>query len=364
MTFAQRAFVRLGLVLALTMGALPAFSESSGGAAGFTVVDSLGRTVSFPRPPERIVLTGKAVIMIADALYMFPEASSRIAAMGRTAQGKLDFIPAIDPDYGKKTILESQAGPEQIAAARPDAVLLKSSVAQSLGKSVEALGVPVVYLDFETPQQYERDLLTLGLLLGNESRARELIAGFRRRTERTAEALAGMKEEDRPRVLLVYYTDQGGAAALNVPPLGWMQTLLVRMAGGRPVWKDARMGQGWTKVSIEQIAAWDPDQIYVIAYANDTTAVVTGLAEDQQWRGLRAVKRGALRAFPADFYGWDQPDPRWILGLTWLAAKVNPDRFPGLDMPREIRSFYKEFFGLDDEAFLKIVQPALSGVLP
>jgi iron complex transport system substrate-binding protein len=362
MRITKRAFAPICLALALLPGALPAPAQSAG--AGITVTDALGRTVSFPRPPGRIVVTGKALFMIADAIYMFPEASSRIAAIGRTAQGKLDFIPVIDPDYGRKILLENQAGPEQIAAAKPDAVLLKSSVAQSLGRTIEALGVPVVYLDFETPQQYERDLLTLGRLFGNEERARQLIDGFRRRTEGTTKALAGLKEEARPRVLLMYYTDQGGAAALNVPPMGWMQTLLVQMAGGRPAWKDAQVGQGWTKVSIEQIAAWDPDQVYIIAYLNDPGEVVKKLAADPQWQGLRAVKQGRLRAFPADYYSWDQPDPRWILGLTWLAGKVNPDRFPGLDMMKEVKSFYKDLYGLDDAAFKRIVQPALSGVLP
>jgi iron complex transport system substrate-binding protein len=327
-------------------------------------VDALGRTVSFPRPPQRIVVTNKAVIMMADALYLFPEASSRIVAIGSTAQGKLNFIPVIDPDYAGKMKLDNQSGPEQIAAARPDVVLLKSSIAQSLGRSIEALGVPVVYLGLETPQQYERELMTLGTLLGNEGRARELIAAYKRKTERVSAAIAGLDAEARPRVLLLYTTAQGGATALNVPPLGWMQTMLVEMAGGRPAWRDAQIGQGWTKVSIEQIAAWDADRICVISYVDDPREVVKRLRTDPQWQGLRAVKQGELHAFPTDYYSWDQPDTRWILGLTWLAATIHPDRFPGMDMLQEVRSFYGEFYGMDDTSFRESVLPFLSGVLP
>ncbi len=347
---------------ALLLITAPAFSQSTG--AAITVTDALGRSVALPRPPERIVLTGKAVIMIADAIFMFPEASTRIVAIGRTAQGALDFIPALDPDYGRKMVLENNAGPEQIAAARPDAVFLKSSAAGTVGKSIEALGVPIVYFDFETPAQYERDLMNLGRLFGNPDRAKQLVSAFRSGMDRTAKALEGLTEEAKPRVLLVYYNDQGGAAALNVPPLGWMQTLLVQMAGGRPVWKDAQIGQGWTKVSIEQIAVWDPDQIYIVSYVSSSAEIVKKLAADGQWKGLRAVKQGRLLAFPADYYSWDQPDPRWILGLTWLAGKVNPERFTGMDMRREIESFYKEFYGMDKAAFDRIVLPNIGGALP
>jgi iron complex transport system substrate-binding protein len=360
--FTWRGIALLPLVLALTVLAGPRVAAAP--SAGFTIVDALGRSVGFEKPPERIVVANKAVILLADALYLFPEASSRIVALGPTVQGKLDFVPVVDPDARRKIVLESQAGPEQIAAARPDLVILKSSIAQAQGKAIEALGVPVVYLGLETPEQYAKELLTLGRIFGNEDRARALVAAYARRTDRVTSALAGLAEGARPRVLLLYYTDQGGSVAFNVPPLGWIQTMLVRMAGGRPVWMDAQLGQGWTRVTIEQIAAWDADQIYVVAYTADSSEVVKRLAADPQWQGLRATKQGRLRGFPIDYYSWDQPDTRWILGLAWLAAHINPDRFTGLDMLAETRSFYKDFYGLDDAVFRASIQPFLSGVQP
>ncbi len=329
-----------------------------------TVTDGLGRKVSLAHSPQRIVLAGKALFMLADALYLFPEASSRVAAIGKTAQNKLDFISVIDANYAAKTILESGVGPEQIAAVKPDLVLLKSSVAESLGKPVESLGIPVVYADFETPEQYQRDLSTLGQLLQNEDRTEQLIAFFQQRVERVSTAVAGLQEEQKPRVLLLSYSDKDGAVAFNIPPLQWMQTLLVQIGGGRPAWKDAQIGQGWTKVTLEQIATWDVDQIYIVAYFSNVNDVVEKLRADPQWQALRAVKQGALHAFPADYYSWDQPDTRWILGLTWLAAKMHPERFQSLDMQQEIRNFYQELYRMDAAAYQKYVQPNLVGDLP
>jgi iron complex transport system substrate-binding protein len=331
---------------------------------GFTVTDALGRQVTFARPPQRIAVTGKALFMIADAIYLFPEASARVAAIGKTAQGKLDFIPIIDSNYSSKMILESGAGPEQIAAAQPDVVLLKSSVAESLGGPVEVLGVPVVYVDFETSEQYWRDLTTLGQLFQNEARAQQLIAFYQERTERVSKALAGLDEASKPRVLLLYYSDRDGTVAFNVPPLTWIQTSLVEMSGGQPVWEDAQLGQGWTTVNLEQVAAWDADQIYIVTYFSNVDDIVKTIKADPQWQALRAVKQGQIYAFPGDYYSWDQPDPRWILGLTWLAGRVNPDRFPDLNMEQEIRTFYKELYNLDDAAYREYIQPNLVGDLP
>ncbi len=339
--------------------AAPAATPTS---ADFTVTDALGRKVTFARPPQRIVVVGKALFMIADAIYLFPESSARVAAIGKTVQNKRDFIPVIDPNYSSKTILETDAGAEQIAAAKPDLVLLKSSVAESLGKPVEALGIPVVYVDFETPEQYWRDITMLGQLFQNEARAKQVIAFYQGRIERISKALDGVASK--PRVLLLYYSDKDGAMAFNVPPLTWIQTMLVEMAGGQPVWKDAQLGSGWTKVNLEQIAAWDADQIYIVAYTKNSSDVVKQLEADPQWQALRTVKQGKLYGFPGDYYSWDQPDPRWILGLTWLAAKINPDRFPDLDLDQEIRTFYKEFYNLGDAAYQKDIQPNLMGDLP
>jgi iron complex transport system substrate-binding protein len=346
---------------ALTSAAAPTETATP---TAVTITDALGRQVTFAQQPQRIVLSGKALFMIADGLYLFPDVGSRIVAIGKTAQGKLDFIPVIDPDYKNKIILDSQAGAEQIAAAKPDLVILKSSVAESLGKPVETLGIPVVYVDFETPEQYTRDLTTLGQIFQQEARAKALIAFFQERTDRVTKALADLKEEQKPRVLLLYYTEQGGAIAFNVPPLSFIQATDVLLGGGQPVWKDAQLGKGWTKVTLEQIAAWNPDQVYVIAYQLNVNDVVTKLKADPQWQALNAVKQNKLYGFPGDYYSWDQPDPRWILGFTWLAAKINPDRFKDLDMQAEIRTFYKDLYNLDEAAYQKVIQPNLTGDLP
>ncbi len=329
----------------------------------YTLVDALGREVTFQQPPTRIVLVGKMLFAIADALYLFPDAPSRIAAIGDTDQGGGNFIALIDPDYPSKAVLGADAGAEQVAAFQPDAVILKSYLAQSLGASIEALGIPVVYVEFETPQQYERDLQIIGQMLQEEKRAAEIASLYQARLQQVADGLAGLEETEKPRTLLLYYSDKDGAVAFNVPPMSWMQTVLVEMAGGNPVWKDANLGSGWSTLTVEQIAAWDPDKIFVITYVSSSSDAVAVLKQDSNWELLRAVQEDQLYAFPADQYSWDQPDPRWILGLQWLAGRLHPDRFTNQDMIEEVRTFYETFYELDAQFFEEKILPAIKGDL-
>jgi iron complex transport system substrate-binding protein len=314
-----------------------------------TIVDALGREVKLPALPQRIVITGKALFMIADAAYLFPGAADKVTGLGDAGQGSGNFIKLIDPNYAAKATLAKDAGAEQVAALQPDLVILKSYLAESVGAPIEALGIPVVYIDFETPEQYQRDLAILGKVFGDEARATEVAAFYQNKADAIT---AAVQDAPKPRVLILYYNEKDGNVAFNVPPLSWMQTQMVQMAGGEPVWADANPAKGWTQVTLEQIAAWDADQIFVISYFKPAPEVVDALKADPNWQSIRAVQEGKLYPFAADLYSWDQPDPRWILGLTWLAGKLHPDLFPALDMTAEVQNFYQTLYGLD-EAFVE-----------
>jgi ABC-type Fe3+-hydroxamate transport system substrate-binding protein len=98
-----------------------------------TLTDALGRTVTLDSLPERIVVTGKASLMVLDAMYMFPEARERVVAFEDLAQGDVNFISLLDPNYAEKAWLQRDAGVEQFVSAEPDLVVMKSSNAEKYG---------------------------------------------------------------------------------------------------------------------------------------------------------------------------------------------------------------------------------------
>jgi iron complex transport system substrate-binding protein len=343
----------------------PAPEDGTGaGTLGVTVVDALGRSVELEGLPQRIVSAGRSGLTIVETFFLFPEARERVVAISVGQQKPGAFLSLVDPAYDQKLEIPPDAGPEQLAPLRPDVVVLRSFMADTMGAALEQIGIPVVYVDLETPEQYFRDLLTLGQLLGNEARAQEIGAFYQERLDGIGEGLAGLDPAARPRVLLVQYSAQGGEVSLEVPSAAWLQTMEVELAGGEPVWREAAQAGGWTIVNLEQIAAWNPDQVYVISYGDDPAQVVEALRANSQWQELAAVQSGQIYGFPGEFFSWDQPDPRWILGVTWLAGRIHPERFPELDMSREIQEFFGEMYGLDEATVAQEIVPRLRGHVP
>lgn len=342
-----------------------AAAEAAAPAAGgeVTVIDTLGREITFAQPPQRIVVAGRGTYMVTGAIFAFPAAQTQVAAIeGGRFNDPTIFLPLVDPAFGDVTVLERNAGPEQIAPVNPDAIVLKTT-AQELGSSLEQLGVPVVYVEMESIEQYFTDLRTMGQLLNTPERAEEIITFYQERLDRIAAGLADVAEEDKPSVLVIQYSEEGGEVSFEAPPTEWIQTRLVELAGGVPIWGEAAEAGGWATVNLEQIAAWNPDKIFVIAYQADAAATVDKLLASPEWQGLAAAQNGEIYGFPADFFTWDSPDPRWILGLEWLATKIHPERFADLDLTAEVQALFTQIYGMSNESIEANILPKLTGDL-
>jgi iron complex transport system substrate-binding protein len=332
-------------------------------AAPVSVIDALGRTVEFDVLPQRIVLAGKATTMLIDAFYMFPEALEKVISFENRSQTANNFIKSAFPGTEALSLLEKNAAAEQIAPLTPDLVVMKTYMKDSLGDSLEAIGIPVIYLDLETPDKFYADLRTIGAVLGNPERAEELVSLYETNVKTVKDGIAGVTEADKPSVLLLQYSKDGDNVAFEVPPAEWLQTILVENAGGIPVWKEVADAGGWTVVTLEQIAIWNPDIVFIVDYSGGAVDVVNSLKTDTNWASLDAVKNSQILAFPLDYFSWDQPDPRWILGQVWLATKIHPTLFGTININDEFTNFYKSYYGLDDATITEHILPLLKGDL-
>lgn len=311
---------------------------------------------------SRIVVGGRGVPMLADALYLFPGVGPSIVAFASADQGLGIFMSAIDPTFSAKARFDKSAGPEVYASFKPDIIILKEMMRSQLKPGLDALGLRQVYLNLETPEDYYKDLATLGNLFGQETRAREVIAWFQTREQSITRRTSSIPQEQKPRVLVLQH-GTGGEGIWQVPPASWIQTLMVERAGGVPVWKQANPGNGWATVGLEQIAAWNPDIVLIIRYGGDSRESARGFAKDPRLAGLAAVRNGKVFGFPQDFYSWDQPDTRWILGFTWLARTIQPALFGDVDLAGFTREFYSFMYGFDAATFDRLIRPKLAGDL-
>lgn len=311
-----------------------------------------GRTA----PPARIVLAGRAVNIVSDAVFLFPDAEDRVVASASADQGLGVFGELVDARFGEKPVLDRQAGAETLAAQKPDLVIMKNSMTPVLRKPLEALGIPVLSLSLETPEDWTTEILSLGQRLGSPERAEYVTSYFRNTYNEVLNRTASLRK--RPTVLVLYVA---AGNVYNVPPSGWMQTLVVKAAGGDPVWTGANPGSGWARVSFEQIAAWNPEFILAVSYQSDSSAAAAGLKSDIRFRPLRAAAADRILAFPQDYYSWDQSTSRWVLGLLWLSRRLHPDVFPTKNLLDEVKRFYHTLYGIDEKRFQEKILPRIRG---
>ncbi len=314
-------------------------------------------SIAGAQAPNRVVMGGKAVTMVADAVYAFPGARTRVVAVGGTDQGLGVFLETVAPGFSALPSFDRQAGVEVYASHRPDLVILKSSLKKGLGTSLESLGVKTAYLALESPEDYYAELVMLGDIFGDASRARTLVDYYKDIVATAERSASKAASGGKVRVLLAQATGEG----FSVPPDAWIQTRLVEMAGGVAVWKGANPGSGWATVGPEQIAAWNPDVFVVVSYKQPAGDVAAKTATDPRYSGLKAAKSGRIVGFAQDFLSWDQPDTRWGMGLLWLTDTLYPGSMPGYSAEAEARRFFSLFYGLNAAAFDAQVAPRLRG---
>ncbi len=130
---------------------------------------------------------------------------------------------------------------------------------------------------------------------------------------------------------------------------------MIALAGGNCVNKDV---DGGSKVEInkEQLAAWNPDYIFVDHAGSSgnepAEAVISKMLDSSDYSTISAVKNDNIYISPTGVFFWDSGVQK-ILMLMWMAQTLYPEQFPDLDLDKELKYFYSEFFNYDltdDEA--------------
>jgi iron complex transport system substrate-binding protein len=340
-------------ILVFPVGAQGAQESGTTQRIETTAVDALGRTVSIEGPVQRVMIVGRAAVMPADALFLFPAVTDMEVVLAKTDQGLGDFFNLIRPEFAQAGRLGQQVSAEEIIAHNPDLVLTKTSNYDAVVSLVEPFGIPVFVMDLETPEAWNREIVQLGKLLGDTDTPQRVITVFEERKQEVVDKIAPLAEEEKPQVLMMQAASADGITAFSVSPETWIQGSLTAMAGGIPVWNESTIdANSWRKISFEQIAAWDPERILLISYRMHPKPFLDQIEQSSQWQQLRAVQQGKVQATPADMMNYFQSDSRWILALQWLAAELHPELFPDFSMEEAITSFYEELYGITDEQIL------------
>lgn len=319
----------------------------------YQATDANNRTLKLAEKPSTVLIAGKAGNMPANALFLFPEVTSMDLTLPKTDQGLGDFFSFIRPELDEKPRLSQTASVEEIASRNAELVLTKATHFESIARKLDVLGIPNYTMNLESYADWISELEQLGKLLKNTSRANEIISLYEKRMQPIRANAASLASDQQVKVLLLQGDRTDNTFSYKIAPDDWMQTWMVETIGAQPVWKGAnKAANGWSTISFEQIAAWDPDMIILVSYRNPAQMYVDAIYNSPIWAQLDAVKEQKVLAGPHDMMSYLQPVASWILGLQWLGKTLYPEQYQNLDMQEEVASFYRDFYHLNDAAKL------------
>jgi len=226
---------------------------------------------------------------------------------------------------------------ETLIGARPDVVLM--AYGGSLPRwmdAIEAYHVPIVMMPNDSLDGLKTTVRMTGEVLGErESRiAAEYIRYFDANLRRVTQVTSQLPQSERPKVL---HTATPGI--LVVDGRDSVIDDWIRVAGGVNAADVVGLGR---PVSMEQVAAWDPDVIIVGTAPNQRSR--QAILDDPRWRQIKAVREGRVFANPSGAYLWDRHSAEAALQVLWAAKTLHPELFANLDVNAETRRFYSRFF--------------------
>ncbi len=299
--------------------------------APITVTDQAGRTVTLEKPAEKIV---SCYYLVTASLLTLGQKDKIVGIEMKAGSRELyrlcapEFLDLPGVGSGKETNIEA------IAALEPDLVLLPSKQLEA-ADTLAGLGIPTAVVEPETYEAFNELITMLGALCGCEDQAAELTDYYNGVVERVS---ALTKDAERPSVYLC-----GEASWLRTCAGGMYQRELIELAGGACVSAELP-GTKWADISAEQLAAWDPEVMFSVSYAEYALDDIRG---DAALTGVRAVAEDRLYTVPSEIEAWDYPQPSSILGLLWMGHILHPELVSREEYVSEAQAFYRTYFGLE-----------------
>lgn len=307
----------------------PAETEPAQGPV--TVTDQAGREVTLEKPAEKIV---SCYYLVTASLLTLGQKDKIVGIEMKANSRELyklcapEFLELPGVGSGKETNIEA------IAALEPDLVLLPKKQLEA-AETLSGLGIPTAVVEPETYEAFNGLIEMLGTLCGCEDAAAELTAYYDGVVQRVTALTA---EAEKPSVYLC-----GEASWLRACAGGMYQREMIEMAGGSCVSAELP-GAKWADISAEQLAAWNPEVIFSVSYAEYS---LDDIRNDPALSGLEAVTADRLYTVPSEIEAWDYPQPSSILGLLWMAHILHPELVTEDDYVKEAQQFYQTYFGLE-----------------
>ncbi len=313
------------------------------------VTDCLGREVELPENVDRVgclyAFTGHVTAMLGrgDDIVAINNGLSRDVLLNMVSPG-IEDNPVVYFS-GKLNI-------EELLKAEPDLLFVETPFAQTEAEAakLDKFNITYIAIDFNNMEEQMTAIQTIGDALGMTEKAREYNQYYQDCIDRVSQVSAEIPQDKRVRlyhsVNEATRTDTKDSLAAD-----WLEKVGVINVS---VNQELKFLDGKNFASLEQILLWDPEVILV-----NESGVGEYMLNNSQWASLKAVKEGRVYQMPIGISRWGHPGGMETpLAILWTAKTIYPEYFEDLDMKKETRYYYKQFFNYDmsDEQIERILQ--------
>lgn len=293
----------LAVVLGLFLWPPPALP------GGIRVTDLLGRQVTVPKNPERIIALAPSVTEMIFALGCekklvgvtqfsdFPEPANDLPKVGSYVHLDIEKIVSLNPDL---------------------CIAVKDGNPKHVIQRLESFGIPVFAVNPTDLRSVMETILTIGGLIKAEKQAAGVVGDMRTRVAFVKSALGNIVP--RPRVFFQIGIDPIVSAGSET-----FIDELISMAGGVNL---AAGPTPYPRFSREEVLNLAPDVIIITSMARHAVFEEVK-AYWNQWPGMPAVQYGRIHLQESNIY--DRPTPRLVQGLETLSKILHPSRFEGAE---------------------------------
>jgi iron complex transport system substrate-binding protein len=297
---------------------------------GRTVTDMAGRRVALPARIERLVTMGSLPV-INSIVFTLGEGKRIVNGLADYAKPHWKYQNVFAPQLPSMPTMQlpnREPNMETLLQGKPDLVL---TTQQDSMDRIAALGIPVIYLAWREADDAKACMTLLGDVFGKPAVAQNYVRWFDSTLARVQEGLRGVTAEQRPKVLYLQ------PDTLQQPRL--IAEWWIPAGGGVSVSSDGRKTES-RSFTMEQVLLWDPDMLIL-----SSPEAVDYVRKDRRFAALKAVKNGKLHLVPVGAHTWSNRTAEQPLTVLWGAKTFHPTRFASLDLAKETRQFYRDYFG-------------------
>jgi iron complex transport system substrate-binding protein len=303
------------------------------GPEEITITDALGRTVTVPKSPDRVVCSGAGTLRYLTYL----QAEDAIVGVDDIEKDETQFdarpYALANPQFKDYPLIGEFRGnddPEKIVACDPQVIfktqLTSAADADELSAKTGAPVVALAYGDLSVLRSDMDQALTLmGEVMGKEDRAAEVIAFFDAEIADLNVRTESVTDEEKLSTYVggIAYRGPHGYQSTEptYPPFTFVNAMNVAVEAGTE----------HADVAKEKIVEWDPDVLFVdLSTLQTTPNAIDELRDDPAYQSLAAVQAGEVYGVLP--YNWYTVNHGSVIADAYYVGKVlYPEQFEDVD---------------------------------